>query len=551
MLHESNLATDEHAFDLPRLCRYFSELSPQPMLAVEGPDFVVRHVNAAFARLAGQDLAELIGRPFAEAVPEEKANECLSLLERVYRTGRAECLVEQQHSQTPPGYWSYVAWAILGADERPVGVMVQVTEATEIAMFREQVTAMNQSLLLSSVKQHELTEAAEQLNAALKEQTAALADAYRRKDEFLAMVSHELRNPLSPILNAVYLLRLQGGENPLQREALGMIERQAVHLARIVDDLLEISRIATGRIHLRPSRIELNSIVNRATASARPLIEARKHRFSVSLWEQPIWLNADPVRLEQVVVNLLNNAAKYTGEGGQIWLTVLLLEGEVEIRVKDTGVGIEPGLLPRIFDLFTQAEKSLHRSHGGLGIGLALVRSLVEMHGGSVTAESAGLGRGSELTVRLPVVDLPIEASDQPPPSVGEQAPPGSRVLVVDDNRDTADSIMTLLQMAGYETRAAYTGAGGLEMALSYQPRVALLDIGLPEMDGFELARLVRQDPRLNEVLLIAMTGYGEEHHQRASREAGFGHHLVKPVDPNTLLEMLARLIPRGDAAAV
>ena len=383
----------------------------------------------------------------------------------------------------------------------------------------------------------------------INRQTAELADAYRRKDEFLAMVSHELRNPLVPILIAVHLLRLEGDENPMQREARNMIERQTAHLARIVDDLLEISRIATGRVHLRTSKVELNSIVNRATATARPLIEARQHQFSVSLCEEPIWLNADPVRLEQVIVNLLNNAAKYTSEGGQIWLTVRSLGGEAEIRVKDTGAGIEPTVLPRIFDLFTQAEQSLDRSQGGLGIGLALVRSLVEMHRGSVTAESRGLGTGSEFIVRLPVVHLPTEVKHQGPPRTAVRAPPGSRILVVDDNHDTADSVVSLLLQAGYDARAAYTGTSGLEMAYSYQPRVALLDIGLPEMDGFEIARRLRADPKADGVLLIAMTGYGEERHRQASGEAGFSHHLVKPVDPNKLLELLAELIPRSDAA--
>jgi PAS domain S-box-containing protein len=390
----------------------------------------------------------------------------------------------------------------------------------------------------------------------INRQTAELADAYRRKDEFLAMVSHELRNPLAPILNAVYILRLQGGENSLQREARGMIERQTAHLARIVDDLLEISRIATGRIHLRLAKVELNSVVNRAMAVSQPLIEARNHRFSVSLCEAPIWLNADPVRLEQVVVNLLNNAAKYTVAGGRIWLTARLLEGEVELHVKDTGVGIEPALLPRIFDLFTQAEKSLDRSQGGLGIGLALVRSLVEMHRGSVTAESGGLGQGSEFIVRLPVLRLPVvhmpmEMDDQGPSGVVEQAPLGSRVLVVDDNKDLADSVLTLLRMAGYDARAAYTGPVGLEMARRYQPHVVLLDLGLPEMDGFEVARRIRQDPKLKEVLLVAMTGYGEEQHQRASEEAGFSHHLVKPVEAKRLLGFLAEWIAPPDAVPV
>ncbi len=385
----------------------------------------------------------------------------------------------------------------------------------------------------------------------INRQAGELADAYRRKDEFLAMISHELRNPLAPILNAVYILRLQGGENSLQREARGMIERQTAHLARIVDDLLEISRIATGRMHLRLVKIELNSIVNRAVAVSRPLIEARQHRVSVSLCEAPIWLNADPVRLEQVVVNLLNNAAKYTGEGGQIWLTVRLLENEVEIRVKDAGVGIEPGLLPRIFDLFTQAEKSLDRAQGGLGIGLALVRNLVEMHRGSVTAESDGIGKGSEFIVRLPVVPLKAETDEDGPPRIAEQAPPGTRVLVVDDNKDLADSVVTLLQMAGYEVRTAYTGPQGLKLAHTYRPHLALLDIGLPDMDGFEVARRIRQDPELKDVLLVALTGYGEEHHQSASSDAGFNQHLVKPVDAKRLLAILAELVPRRDVATV
>jgi PAS domain S-box-containing protein len=385
----------------------------------------------------------------------------------------------------------------------------------------------------------------------INRQAVALADAYRRKDEFLAMVSHELRNPLAPIVNAVHILRLQGGENPLQREARAMIERQTAHLARIIDDLLEISRIATGRINLRPSNVELNSIVNRATAAARPLIEGRNHRFWASFNDEPVWLYADPVRLEQVVVNLLNNAAKYTPEGGQIWLTVCREGEDVQIRVKDTGIGIEPSLLPRVFELFTQAEKSLDRSQGGLGIGLALVRSLVEMHRGSVTAESAGLGLGSEFIVRLPIAELPLTARGDAPPLVIEHSAAGSRVLIIDDNKDMADSIVALLRLAEYEAQAAYSGTSGFEMALGFRPRIALIDIGLPEMDGFELARRIRQHSTLQETLLVALTGYGEEHHRRASREAGFDHHLVKPVDPETLLESLAEWVSPPRAASI
>ena len=370
------------------------------------------------------------------------------------------------------------------------------------------------------------------------EQAEALAELHHRKDEFLAMLSHELRNPLSAIFNALHILRLQDTENPIQQKAKIVLERQVGQLAHLIDDLLEVSRVITGRVQLHRERLEMRGIVERALESARSLIEQRRHELLVSLPAEPIWLQGDSTRLEQVVVNLLNNAAKYTDEGGQIWITVEQEGAEVVLRVWDTGVGISPELLPRIFDLFTQSDRTLDRSQGGLGIGLSLVQKLVELHGGTVEAHSAGLGRGSKFIVRLPSLSpagesiiARIETVKQP-----EQT---SRVLVVDDNMDAADMLVMMLQMFGHETRAAYSGQTALETAVEYQPDVVLLDIGLPDMDGYQVARHLRQQPQTKDVRLIAITGYGQDSDRLRSQEAGCEHHLVKPVDPQKLQDLL------------
>ena len=373
----------------------------------------------------------------------------------------------------------------------------------------------------------------------LRQYAAELSEADRRKNEFLAMLSHELRNPLSAIFNALHVLRLHDTKNPIQQKAKSVIERQVGQLAHLIDDLLEVSRVITGRIQLHQERLEMRSIVERAIESARPLIDRRKHELSLSLPAEPIWLQGDPTRLEQVVVNLLNNAAKYTDEGGQIWLTAQQEGGEVVLFVRDTGVGIAPELLPRIFDLFTQADRTLDRSQGGLGIGLSLVQKLVELHGGTVEAHSVGLGQGSEFIVRLPALSParesigPIETAKQPAQT--------SRVLVVDDNVDVADMLVVMLQMFGHEVQAAYSGQTALETAVEYQPDVVLLDIGLPDMDGYEVARRLRRQPQTKDVWLIAMTGYGQDSDRQRSEEAGFDHHLVKPVDSQKLQDLLAK----------
>ncbi|WP_254510246.1 PAS domain S-box protein [Anatilimnocola floriformis] len=367
----------------------------------------------------------------------------------------------------------------------------------------------------------------------------SLVDLHRRKDEFLAMLSHELRNPLAPIINAVQLLSLQKQEDKLQHQARQIIERQVGQLTRLIDDLLEVSRITSGRIHLQRERVGLNGVVERGVETTRPLLDQHHHELTVSLSSQPIWVNADPARLEQIVVNLLTNAAKYTADGGAIVITVHREGDKAVLRVRDSGVGIAPELLPHIFELFTQAERSLDRSQGGLGIGLCLVQRLVEMHDGKVEASST-LGQGSEFVVHLPIITTPAV----PPTSINHIAAESDgialRVLVVDDNMDSAQSLGMLLEVTGHDVQLAYDGPTGLQASIDYQPNVVLLDIGLPGLDGFEVAKRIRELPALKNIVLVAMTGYGNVADVRRSDDAGFNHHLVKPANFLKIKEILA-----------
>jgi signal transduction histidine kinase/ActR/RegA family two-component response regulator len=374
-------------------------------------------------------------------------------------------------------------------------------------------------------------------------QAEALVELHRRKDEFLAMLSHELRNPLSAITNAVEILDRQNDE-PTQQKARTIIRRQVGHLVVLVNDLLEVTRVLSGRIQLHQEELDLRGIVQRALETTRDLFEQRKHELNVTLPEEPVWLMGDALRLEEVIVNLLNNAAKYTPEGGHVSLS-LNKEGEDGVvRVKDTGVGIGPDLLPQVFDLFTQAKRTLDRSQGGLGVGLTVVRKLVEMHGGTTEAHSSGLGQGSEFIVRLPILLSPLR---QATVSSAERAQSTRawRVLVVDDNVDSADSIASLLESSGHDVKVAYSAEKALEMAAEYQPEIMLLDIGLPEMDGYEVAKRLRQNPQLKDLRLIALTGYGQDSDRQRSRETGFDAHVVKPVDWRDLSELLASLMKR------
>ena len=372
-----------------------------------------------------------------------------------------------------------------------------------------------------------------------KELQEQLRHADRRKDEFLAILAHELRNPLAPLRNALQIMRISGQDGEIQE----IMERQVNALVRLVDDLLEVSRFTRGKIELRRARVALMPIVQNAIETSRPLIEAAGHRLKVDVPSEPLIVDGDSVRLSQVVANLLNNAAKYTDAGGEISLSVERAGDQAVLRVRDTGVGIATEMLPRVFDMFTQLDRSENRAQGGLGIGLSLVRSLVTMHDGTVQASSDGRGKGSEFQIRLPLAMGGLEAGEKP--SCREQSCPRKRtlrILVVDDNRDAAHSVATLLRMLGYEIEVAHDGPASLEVAAAYRPDVVLLDIGLPGMDGYEVARRMRDLPPLANVSLIALTGWGQEEDRRRSQIAGFNYHLIKPLNLNSLESLLASL---------
>jgi PAS domain S-box-containing protein len=366
-----------------------------------------------------------------------------------------------------------------------------------------------------------------------------LRDADRRKDEFLAILAHELRNPLAAITNAVQLSLRSARDEELAWSKV-VIARQAKNLARLLDDLLDVSRITREKIQLHEERIDLASIITRAVESVRPLIEQKKHNLTLSIAQGYMGLLADQTRIEQVLVNLLTNAATYTKEGGHITLTTQHA-GKVKITVKDNGVGIPPDMLPRIFDLFVQVDRTIDRSLGGLGIGLTLVKKIVEMHGGTVTAASEGIGKGSEFTVELPAVAEPIEDSPPTHPSEAAKAPAGLHVLVADDNPDTAAGLTKLLHASGYRVTTAGDGLAALEAARVERPEVILMDIGLPGMDGYRIAEQLRKEKGCENAVLIAISGYGQEQDRRRSSAAGFDYHLVKPVDYELLLSLLAR----------
>jgi PAS domain S-box-containing protein len=376
----------------------------------------------------------------------------------------------------------------------------------------------------------------------LRQLEEELREADHRKDEFLAMLAHELRNPLAPLSNALYLVRMVGGaQADTVRAAHDLMERQVECLVRLVDDLLDVSRITRGKINLQRERVDLAAVVARAIESSRPVIEARRHALDVTVPHEPLPVEADPVRLAQVLLNLLNNAAKYTPENGHVWLTVERQGGGAVVRVRDTGVGIPADMLPKVFDLFTQGDRTLERAEGGLGIGLTLARRLTEMHGGTLEARSEGSGKGSEFVVWLPLVEQALPAPEEPagPPRVA--GTPARRILVVDDNCDAADSLAMLLRLLGNNVRTAHDGRQALVVAEAFQPELVLLDIGLPGMNGYEVARQLRALPAQDRAMLVALTGFGAEEDRRQSRAAGFNAHLVKPVRLTALQSLLAQ----------
>ena len=392
---------------------------------------------------------------------------------------------------------------------------------------------------------HDLTES-EGMQAQRK-RADGLAEANRSKEQFMALLSHELRSPLSPILNALQILRQMKTNDPVIEQAGNVIDRQVGVMVRLVDDLLDISRITKGKLRLTNEQVELRVVVNDAAESARPLMTARKHEFSVSLPTKPIWVQADPARMEQVVVNLLNNAAKYTDAGGLVQLTVNQEGAEAVIRVRDNGVGIAPEMLPHIFELFTQVDGSLGRSYGGLGIGLALARNLVEMHEGRLLVSSGGSGKGCEFTIKLPVLSEPSTHETTTVLEPGKHPGRSLRVLVVEDNVDAGDTLSLLLRLYGQEVQLARSGPTALEIASVFRPDLVLLDIGLPGMDGYQVAKHLRERPEFKDVMLCALTGYTpSEADRHRQQETGFDHYYVKPVDVTKLLELFKTVVPQS-----
>ena len=382
----------------------------------------------------------------------------------------------------------------------------------------------------------------------------AVQDADRRKNEFLAMLAHELRNPLAPIRNAVHIMQAADVKPQTMNWARDVISRQADHMARLIDDLLDVSRIVQGKVVVKPERLELATLVERSVESSMPRMAASRQQLQLELPAEPIVLQGDGVRLAQVLSNLINNAAKFSGPDTRVTLTASYDAGEVQIAVRDEGAGIDPAFLPHIFDLFAQADQSLDRSQGGLGIGLTLVKHLVELHGGRVEARSDGPGQGTEV-----VLWLPAERGNGPVPGRGAAAPTvappvrkasARRVLVVDDLEASAETLMALLEMEGFDVKVANEGMAALQIARDFRPDVVLLDIGLPGMNGFEVANSLREDPLTRGALLVALTGYGEAESRLRSARAGFDFHMVKPADINMLLSMISEPRPKRHADA-
>lgn len=482
-------------------------------------NFIPFYVNQAGLHLIGLDsLEQCIQTPIREFFfPDDQAFILEEFFPRMMREGHADVEIRFRHFKTGAAIWMlYNVFIIKDSSGEPFGI---ATVSRDIS--------------------------------ARKEAKAALHEAAQRKDIFLAMLAHELRNPLAPISNAANILDMLKLEDPRLSWAKDIIKRQVKHLTHLVDDLLDVSRIARGKITLKKKRLDLIEVLKSVLETSRGLILAKQQYLDVRLPEQPVWLEGDAVRLSQVLLNLLDNASKYSSEGGRIEIEVRALEAEVEIQVRDNGAGISAELLPTIFDLFQQGARTLDRSQGGLGIGLTLVKQLVEMHGGLVTASSPGAGLGSAFTVRMPSLvepaALPVSEPSTPLPNAG------IRVLVVDDDTDVRESTALLLDLNGYKVKMADSGEQAIRLIKAFQPEVVLLDIGMPGEDGYHVAQRIRHLPNGagDGLLLIALSGYGRADDLARSQASGFDHHLVKPLNFTKLCDLIAKRAGRSAAVDI
>ena len=490
---------------------------------------VIRSWNRAAERLFGYAAEEAVGQPVTLIIPADRVQEEQEILQRLRRGERID------HFET----------VRIAKSGRRIDVALTISP-----IRNSSGVIIGASKIARDISEKKAAEQAQQRTIGeLKRAEEALRDADRRKDEFLAVLAHELRNPLAPIRYAVAMSRKEGRTEAERVQAQAIIERQVAHMSRLLDDLLDVSRITRGILVLRCAPVDLAAVIAIAQEAARPLIEARRHGLTVKLPGKPIRLLADPVRLAQVLANLLINAAKYTDAGGRIELEATSDGGTLVVAVRDNGIGISAEMMPRLFTLFAQGSSALERSEGGLGIGLSLVRGLVALHGGTVTAQSAGVGQGSEFTVRLPLVD-PGSARDADGTGTSMRATPNAlRLLVADDNRDSAATCAAFLEASGHEVSVAHTGREAFDLACKVQPDALLLDIGMPELNGYQLAQRIRGTPWGRRTLLIAISGWGREQDKRRALAAGFDQHLTKPIDPNGLEALLQRAAARQAAA--
>jgi PAS domain S-box-containing protein len=482
-------------------------------------DGTIRSWNAGAQRLFGHSAEQAVGRHISLIIPPERLAEEDCIVERLKAGERIE------HFQTER----------LGAGDRRIQVSLTISPIKNEA--GEVVGASKVARDVTRQRQAE---------SELRRLADSLAEADRRKDEFLATLAHELRNPLAPLSNALAVMKRAGDDGAVVQRARDTMERQLAQLVRLVDDLLDLNRITHNRLELRTQPVDLASVLQQALEASRPLAEAAQHTLQVTLPDEPIHVKADPARLAQVFGNLLNNSSKYMRPGGAIDIAVQREGALVRVSVKDSGIGIPPDQLERIFEMFTQVERADHAAAGGLGIGLTLVKRLLQMHGGSIEAHSAGEGQGSEFIVRLPTVDAPAARMAQPAAVPSE--PPAQRILVVDDNADSAESLAMLLKMSGHEVLTAHDGEAAIRAADAHRPDLVLLDIGLPKVNGHDVCRHIRAQPWGHDITLVALTGWGQENDRRRSHEAGFDGHLVKPVGPDALLALLSARANARDA---
>jgi PAS domain S-box-containing protein len=509
-------------------------------------DDVVLAWNAMAATLFGTSTHQAVGRPFKDLDASFRVPGLRAAVERVKAGGQTERFTVDVPQNSSGSTTVTLSVAPISSAGQPTAVLVHAEDQTEVITLATQVRTLREELMATTEHMQqvnaELQTANEELlstNDELEVRVAELrdaADASQHKDDFLAMLAHELRNPLAPIVSAMHVLRLHPTDARLVQQTREIVERQVSHQARLLDDLLDVSRITRGKIELRKGTVDLVTVIADAVETARPLIEARHHVLSTEIPPTPVHVHGDPTRLGQVVANLLNNAAKFTDLGGTIVVTLAADGDEAVIRVRDSGRGIAAEMQPHIFELFTQVDPSLARSHGGLGIGLTLVHRLVEMHQGRVEVHSEGPGHGTEFTVRLPLERVPVMA---PHDAVTGTTFTPRHILVIEDNADAREMLRVSLELEGHRVEGADDGLQGVERALESRPQIVLVDIGLPGLDGYAVAARLRAALGRS-VVLIALTGYGQPDDRERTRHAGFDAHLVKPVDMDTLTRLLA-----------